>query len=904
MEHALSLELRQHQQPQSGTATTLRNTSLPDISGTSEVGQTLVASNGNWAGPGTLSFAFQWRRNGTPITGATGNSLPLMLQDVGANIDVVVTADSGTQQATATSQSVQIDLGTPAFTAQPTLTPLNGPVGTVFTLSLGTAEPNATVALDALTLDGTDLGGQITNLTWDSTGAAPGTLLLRSRATNSDGVALSNFATAVLDPVVAVPDAFSTGAWSVADDATGGTLTVALMALAFDGGSQITDVEYRIDGGNWASSGLTTTGSFQITGLTDDQTYSIDLRAVNSVGPGANGTAKSATPTAPGMTGVEIARFGTGNIAGSGAFDTQGQATDGTYGAFVVQNGVITPDGTQLVGTYTVGGYPVSVAANEIAVANQGELDALNSGHLGMTIVVRVGAVLRLNHLAGDFGSSVDMLGTKFMGDGPDPRLDYAIPALDATAHFDTVVLRNCANVTFENLRMVTQNNSVNATCLEMIGGYSLTGPCVENVEIRGCLLKSGNPDPFGDYSGGSGSFPGGKGVLSQANMFPKGISVIDNVFYGHDQAIEVHATGQRYVEIIGNRIDMNYQDFIKPGTTGETPLLIAGNYCTRPLGLASDAGNPHPDILQITGSSGLDTNIVLEANFFFSGSTRALGGAQVWFFNGNSGSGVSGLIRGCGNVDSLVRSYSIYRPNGFVTEYCATLPDETVSLPSGSGLAGHRYESVVSGSDIRNSFFGNILTGSNINTSLVSTVLGWTPANLSAALTGYPVASTDGPFEMHEVLSLFAPTNGGPLDGKGPYAAVSITPGQELSAYDIDPAVAPQPVLSGLTVSPGTNSFTASIRTDVALNPIYWAVVPQTANVLDPADIKKQRISGAVDYGYRRVLSGEGDAQTAIVLTGTNGALQSATPYKLVAFQENGWTKKSVIAQVNFTTS
>lgn len=61
-----------------------------------------------------------------------------------------------------------------------------------------------------------------------------------------------------------------------------------------DGGAAISDIEYRLDDGSWASSGGTT--SFTISGLTNDQEYAVELRAVNAVGAGAASDTKSMTP--------------------------------------------------------------------------------------------------------------------------------------------------------------------------------------------------------------------------------------------------------------------------------------------------------------------------------------------------------------------------------------------------------------------------------------------------------------------------------------------------------------------------------------------------------------------------------------------------------------------------------
>ena len=82
-------------------------------------------------------------------------------------------------------------------------------------------------------------------------------------------------------------------------------------APASDGGSSI--IKYQVsqdDGGNWTDVGLNTSHTF--TGLTNDTAYTFKVRAVNSVGNGAEASV-SATPTAtPAPTYTVTVTNGTG----------------------------------------------------------------------------------------------------------------------------------------------------------------------------------------------------------------------------------------------------------------------------------------------------------------------------------------------------------------------------------------------------------------------------------------------------------------------------------------------------------------------------------------------------------------------------------------------------------------
>ncbi len=70
--------------------------------------------------------------------------------------------------------------------------------------------------------------------------------------------------------------------------------------IGSDGGSPLTDVQYRLDDGDWTNAG-TITSPFTISGLTNGTPYAVTLRGVNSRGDGAVSLSASSTPrTVPG----------------------------------------------------------------------------------------------------------------------------------------------------------------------------------------------------------------------------------------------------------------------------------------------------------------------------------------------------------------------------------------------------------------------------------------------------------------------------------------------------------------------------------------------------------------------------------------------------------------------------
>ena len=74
------------------------------------------------------------------------------------------------------------------------------------------------------------------------------------------------------------PAAFVAGDWTLTNPVTDGDLTVTISSLPSAYGT-ITDVEYRVDGGAWTSSGGIVT--FTISGLTNGIEVDVELRAVS-----------------------------------------------------------------------------------------------------------------------------------------------------------------------------------------------------------------------------------------------------------------------------------------------------------------------------------------------------------------------------------------------------------------------------------------------------------------------------------------------------------------------------------------------------------------------------------------------------------------------------------------------
>jgi hypothetical protein len=98
------------------------NTEAPVASGDAAAGQILSCSEGTWVNDPT-SFAYQWRRNGTDIAGATSSAYVLQLADNGATISCRVSATNDVGTSRATSNGVgPVTLPIPINTEAPVVT--------------------------------------------------------------------------------------------------------------------------------------------------------------------------------------------------------------------------------------------------------------------------------------------------------------------------------------------------------------------------------------------------------------------------------------------------------------------------------------------------------------------------------------------------------------------------------------------------------------------------------------------------------------------------------------------------------------------------------------------------------------------------------------------------------------
>ena len=117
------------------------NTVAPVISGSTSLGSVLSSTTGTWTGTPIITFAYQWYRGATLITGATSSTYTIVVADSAAALTCQVTATNSAGSVSATSNAITAQ----TFTA---------PVNTVAPAITGTAQEGQTLTCSTGTWTG------------------------------------------------------------------------------------------------------------------------------------------------------------------------------------------------------------------------------------------------------------------------------------------------------------------------------------------------------------------------------------------------------------------------------------------------------------------------------------------------------------------------------------------------------------------------------------------------------------------------------------------------------------------------------------------------------------------------------------------------------------------------------
>lgn len=134
------------------------NTVAPVVSGTAKVGSTLSVTDGTWTGNGTITYAYQWLRNGSNIASATANTYTLVSADDLTTVSCRVTATDLDGSRSATSNGLAITEVAPVNTVAPAVTGTTA-IGDTLTCGTGTWTGSNITYSYQWQRDGVDISG-------------------------------------------------------------------------------------------------------------------------------------------------------------------------------------------------------------------------------------------------------------------------------------------------------------------------------------------------------------------------------------------------------------------------------------------------------------------------------------------------------------------------------------------------------------------------------------------------------------------------------------------------------------------------------------------------------------------------------------------------------------------------
>lgn len=269
------------------------NTVAPVASGTALVGQLLSCTDGTWTGTATITFTYQWRRDGVNIALATSNTYTTVSGDLDHAIDCVVTGTNGVGSSPGDSNDIQI-LAPPVNTVAPVAS--GGPiVGQTVSCTTGTWTGSPTIAYTyQWRRDGVNIGSA-TNSTYVLVSGDDGKAIdCMVTATNAAGNASqdsNNISAGTVPANTVAPVASGTGTVGQTLSCTTGTWTgTATISYTY---------QWRRDGVNIASA---TSSTYVL--VSADATTAVDcmVTGTNSFGSSSQDSNNISVTAATGLT--------------------------------------------------------------------------------------------------------------------------------------------------------------------------------------------------------------------------------------------------------------------------------------------------------------------------------------------------------------------------------------------------------------------------------------------------------------------------------------------------------------------------------------------------------------------------------------------------------------------------
>ena len=429
------------------------NTVAPVISGTAERGETLTSTTGTWSGTGTITYAYQWKRSGANISGATSSTYVLVAADDNAFITCNITATDDTGSRSKLSNSLGPVLAAPLSLTAPVASG-TAQVGQTLSTTDGTWQGIATITFayqwrrDAVNISGatsstytlvaadytTDVDCVVTatnglgSASEDSNdisniaGTAPS---ITSLPTISGTIEVLQTITATLGSVTGVPTPTSTLQWQISDDGISGwtnivgeTSTTYTIAVEDDDKYlRVVQTATNAEGSDVENSASTT----QVAGSAPSISGVPTISSQTQVGETITATAASVTGVPTPTTSWQWQR----SADGSTGWANISGATSSTYT-------LVAADDTNYVRA-------VQTETNVIGT------DSANSAASG-----QISSVPAYDYLLDDYSGAAAA---------------YSLRLLDSTYTGDAIVVRRASDNTTQNIGFV--NNELDTATLE-----------------------------------------------------------------------------------------------------------------------------------------------------------------------------------------------------------------------------------------------------------------------------------------------------------------------------------------------------------------------------------------------------------------------------------------------------
>jgi titin len=281
------------------------------------------AANG---GAAITRYEYQLNSGSWTDTGTLGNSFVVNGLTNGTPYDVRVRAVNDQGNGAASTPVTAIPATIPG---QPSITDVTRADQTLIATVTDATDGGAPILSWQYSTDG--------GTTWATANSTGNTLTITSLSSNpatriANGTSYPITVRAVNSAGASLPSSVTTVGPSATPSApvvalTSGDKTIRVSyTVASNGGSPITAVEYRLNGGTWFDAG-TLASPFTIGGLVDGMHYDVEVRADNAIGAGAASIPASATPAGlPGApTGVAaVSNTGSADVSWTAPSDNGG----------------------------------------------------------------------------------------------------------------------------------------------------------------------------------------------------------------------------------------------------------------------------------------------------------------------------------------------------------------------------------------------------------------------------------------------------------------------------------------------------------------------------------------------------------------------------------------------------